>query len=393
MDNVENLIRDRLEHLGSQGEPFAIFDPALIDDAGQAEVRDLARVLSPEKFVVLAVPAAVLPALLPSLAHDHSQAFMQGRPLVIHPIGLEIRDENPSHRPVDTDRLKTAKTALAVHTFRIVSAQTALELARSVQQDRAAAVEAGKCARERVEDAVWRGGADPDGAGKMRRFDGLIDRGRLLAPTFFGVDKAGEVARAEEHRIAGRIEAFDPDAPGAEDITAMLEQDNFDRLRHLADHELRAKAHEGAMARWSASVREGKPIEGADGLDVANGIVRRQSAPDLMRVAIDGDLNPAEVHRNLETMREAFEVGRLIGRLSRGCSIELAVGQAKILILSLHIFASQLHETGKPETEADGCAWFLADAALACHDLGFWNATVARILDTGEAETVAPQAP
>lgn len=147
------------------------------------------------------------------------------------------------------------------------------------------------------------------------------------------------------------------------------------------------------MGRWSASARKGAPIEFADGLDVTNGIVTRQSAPTLMRVALGGELNPAEVHRNLETMREVFQVGVLIGRLSRRQAIELTLGQAKILIQSLDVFVSQLHGSGQPETEADGCAWYLADAALRCHDLGFWNTTVARILETGKPETVMPRVP
>lgn len=387
-----NDIRDRLEQLGAVGRPFAIFDPDLIDPAGRAELLALGRLQPAGGILAVAVPAAVVPDLLPFLHHDHRQAFLQGRPIVINPIEVEMRDENRAHRPHDTERLKSAKTALAAHTFRIVSAQTAIELARSAEKNRAAAAEAGKRARERVENAVWRGGNDPDGAGKMRRFDGLIDRGRRLALTFFGVARANDVTKAEEGRIADRIGSFNADPTALEETAATLEREHFDQVRDLADHELRAQAHEGAMARWSASFRAGRPVEFADGLDVTNGSVTRQSAPTLMRLAIDGKLNPIEVNRNMETMREACEVGRLIGLLRKGHDIALTPEQAAILIQSLHVFVSQVHGSGRPETEADGCDWYLADAALGCHDLGFWNGTIARIVETGVAETVQPRA-
>ncbi|MET3889339.1 hypothetical protein ABIE41_000415 [Bosea sp. OAE506] len=392
-DHVVNEIRDRLEQLGAVGRPFAIFDPDLMDSAGWAELPALGRSQPVGAILAVAVPAAVVPDLLPFLHHDHRQAFMQGRPIVINPIEVEMRDENRAHRPHDTERLKSAKTALAAHTFRIVSAQTAIELARSAEKNRAAAADAGKRARERVENAVWRGGNDPDGTGKMRRFDGLIDRGRRLALTFFGVERANDVTKAEEGRIADRIGPFNDDPTALEETAATLEREHVDQVRDLADHELRAQAHEGAMARWSASVRAGRPVEFADGLDVTNGTVTRQSAPTLMRLAIDGNLNPIEVNRNMETMREACEVGRLIGLLRKGQAIALTRGQAAILIQSLQVFISQLHGSGRPETEADGCDWYLADAALNCHDLSFWNRTIARILETGATETIEPMIP
>lgn len=391
-DHIEVLLRIQLQLLGSRGEPFAIFDPALIDEAGESEVRDLIRLMPTEEFVLLAVSTKSLPALLPFLAPDHRAMFQAGRPLVIAPVAVEDREANAAHRPPDTEPVKAAKAALETQAFRLVTAQKAAELARNNQARLLTAAEANERAKEAIGEAVWREGSDPNGSRKIGRVEGLIDRGRRLAAEFFGVDNARDVGKAETVRVANRLGESLPGSAERREIVATLERDHREQAGGLADHELRARAHEGAMGRWSGSVREGAPIEFADGLDVANGIATRQSAPTLMRVAIDGDLNPGEVHRNLETMSESFEVGRLIGRLSRGRSIELKPEQAKILVQSLDVFASQVHGSGEPETEADGCAWYLADAALRCHDLGFWNRTIARILETGAAETIEPSA-
>jgi hypothetical protein len=392
-DRIEDVVRAQLERLGAHGVPFAIFDPALIDEAGEKEVRDLARLMPTEEFAVLAVPAAVLPALLPFLAPDHREMFQAGRPLVIAPVAVEDREANAAHRPTDTQLVKAAKAALETQAFRLVTAQKAAELARNNRARLLTAAEANERAKQAIGEAVWREGSDPDGSGKIGRVEGLIDRGRRLAAAFFGVENARDVGKAETVRVANRLGESLPGSAERREIVATLERDHRERAGELADHELRAKAHEGAMGRWSGSVREDAPIAFADGLDVTNGIATRQSAPTLMRVAIDGDLNPADVHRNLETMRESFEVGRLIGRLSRGHSIELTVEQAKLLDQSLKVFESQVRGSGRPETEADGCDWYLADAALSCHDLGFWTETIARILDTGAAQTVERRVP
>lgn len=392
-DRIEDVIRVKLERLGSHGKPFAIFDPALIDEAGERDMREVARLLSPEEFAVLAVPVAALPALLPFLAPDHREMFQAGRPLVIAPIAVEDREANAAHRPTDTQPVKAAKAALETQAFRLVTAQKAAELARNNRARLLTAAEANERAKQAIGEAVWREGSDPDGSRRIGRVEGLIDRGRRLAAAFFGVENARDVGKAETVRVASRLGESLPGSAERREIVATLERDHRERAGGLADHELRAKAHEGAMGRWSGSVREGAPIEFADGLDVTNGIATRQSAPALMRVAIDGDLNPAEVHRNMETMRETFEVGRLIGRLDRSRSVELTPEQAKILVQSLHVFVSQVHGSGEPETEADGCAWYLADAALRCHDLGFWNKTITRILETGAAETIEPRTP
>lgn len=98
-DQIEDVIRAQLEGLGARGKAFAIFDPELIDEAGERDVCELARLLSPGEFAVLAVPVAVLPALLPFLAPDHREMFRAGRPLVIAPIAVEDREANAAHRP------------------------------------------------------------------------------------------------------------------------------------------------------------------------------------------------------------------------------------------------------------------------------------------------------
>lgn len=392
-DAPVELVRTRLEQLGLRGKPFTIFDPELIDDAGQEEVCQLACLLAPDEFALLAVPVAALPTVLPVLAHDHSDILRAGRALVIFPVPVENREANAAHRPDDTQPLKAAKIALAAQAFRLLMAQKEVEFARNNRARQLTEDEIEERAKEAIGEAVWRDGRDPDGMGKARRLRGLIDRGRRLAAKFFGVEKPRDVGHAEADRVADRLASSLPGSAERKEITATLDRDHREQARGLADHELRAVAHERAMAQWSASVREGRPIDVADGRAVTNGNPTRQPAHVLMRVAIGGDLNPADVHRNLETMRDNFEVGRLIGLLNRGNSIELTAEQARMLGRSLQVFESQVRGSGRPETEADGCAWYLADAALSCHDLGFWNETIARILETGAAETIGPRAP
>ena len=390
-DHIEVLLRIQLQLLGSRGEPFAVFDPALIDEAGESEVRDLIRLMPTDEFIVLALPAVLLTTLLPFLAPDHRAMFLAGRALVIFPVPVENREANAAHRPDDTQPLKAAKIALAAQAFRLLTAQKEVEFARNNRARQLTEDAIEECAKEAIGEAVWRDGRDPDGIGKARRLRGLIDRGRRLAAQFFGVEKPRDVGHAEADRVADRLASSLPGSAERKEITATLDRDHREQARGLADHELRAVAHERAMAQWSASVREGRPIDVADGRAVTNGNPTRQPAHVLMRVAIGGDLNPADVHRNLETMRYNFEVGRLIGLLNRGNSVELTAGHARILGRSLQVFESQVRGSGRPETEADGCDWYLADAALSCRDLGFWSETIARILETDATETVEPR--
>jgi hypothetical protein len=106
-----------------------------------------------------------------------------------------------------------------------------------------------------------------------------------------------------------------------------------------------------------------------------------------MKVAISGDLQPADIHKNLLVEKDRFAIGRLIGQLSRGRSVEIDARQAKIL---RHAIIKR--GFGCLETQSDSMNYLLADAALTCQEIAVWMKTLDRIVATGQAEIIEPRA-
>ena len=371
-------IRATLEGVGSG--PVLIYDPRRLDDDGRQEMRDIVHQLGDRPIPALALHLETLDALFITLPPDRLKSYADGRPVVIFPIIRDEREPNPHHRPFDTVAVKAAKTALSIGTFRVVAAQTEVELASNTRAREATRGAAQDLAVLKIGRAIWRGGHDLHDDGKRKLVQGLLDRASRIVATFMRVKKGAHVARAEAERVRERL-----DGAGQAAATVMneIEEDHVAQVGNLVDNQTRAIAHERAMERWSAAVRDGLPMSRAEAIEICNAHADRMASHDLMRIAIAGDLNPADVHRNRETSRQEFEVGRILGRLRRNQDITLEVSHAEILAPTFQIFAEQ-----RLVTERDACAYLLAAEALSCRDLRSWHGILTRISETSAAETV-----
>lgn len=376
---------DQLEFLVRRDNPFVIRDW----DGGAkgfADAQTLAR-LQPGKgkgIAIIALPSEYLPQMSTFLAVASVQtAFGEGRPLLCYAIRRTEVAPNPSSRPVDTSLVAKAKAALETSTFTLVAQQQAVELSRNTRNRAIENKEARQRAEEKVAAAVRREGINLDDTAQGSRFRGLLDRGRRTVARFFGLSHARDVARKEALVVDARLS----DGKTVESLEADIQC----RGQAFAGNEARAVRHERAMYRWNRNVEEGRPIDPADLIDIVNGLPDRQRAYDLMRIAVAGDLNPADTHRNLENMRDRFDLGHRIGKLMRGGDIDVSPEDAMILAYALHFTRQSAVENKLPETDADACNVYLADAMMEAYPKsGWWLALINRILTNGTGERVSP---
>jgi hypothetical protein len=369
-----------MEAWGWAGTSIILYDGERLTDAGREQIKAMQDHLGDSPNETISVPAAWLKDLFVQTPADKLEQYMSGLPIVVSGVVRENQDDNPKHRPPDHEIVKTAKQALRVETFRLTGRQTGVEIARNTRARQLTEAEAKNRAVQTIATATWRGGSDTPSKKIVSHFNGLIDRGRRLAATFFNVAQPQDLTIIEQADVLARK------AEHGVEILDHIEQDNIARVRGMAWNEAQARVVHGAMAGWSESVRSNKPIGLADGNDLTNARPDRMTASALMKVAIAGDLNPADIHMNFQIERPRFAVGQLIGQMSRGGTIELQAAAAKILKRALATFA-----TGRIETQADSCDILIADAALACYDPAYWSATLDRILDTGISERIAPK--
>jgi hypothetical protein len=374
MRNEPDFLRtgSLLEYLGRAGVNIIIYDLELLTDDGCAEIDALRAYVNDRPNAIMAVAAAWLNDLYIFAPEDQLARYRSGFPILIRGVAIESRDANPEHRPDDHETVKAAKDALKIETFRLSSRQFGVEIARNTRSRNLTDAEARDRAKQTIATAVWRGKLQATWKEKFARFKGLIDRGRRLVKAFFGisapkvlvaVEKADVLARKNERGIATLDD---------------IEDDNVARARGVAWNEDHARLAYGAMTGWIEGVRSDQPISLGDGNDLTNARPERITASALMKIAIAGDLNAADIHKNLLIEQPRFEVGRLVGRLSRGYTIELPPPAAKLLKSALVTFAN-----GRIKTQADSCDILIADAALVCYDWPYWSATLDRILDTG----------
>ena len=383
-NNLEN-IRAKLESLGIG--PIVIYDPRSIGEDIILEMCDIARHLGERPITSLGLYLESLDALSIVLPLDQRDSYAAGRPVVIYPVIREDREPNPTHRPVDTPAVKSAKRALAIGTYRLLAGQTEVELARVTRNREPSRAQARDLAVLTIGRAIWREGRDLHDDGKIKLVEGLVDRASRIVADFMGVKKPTHVSRADATRTRERIRNAGRDVST---IIGEIDEDHRDRASALFDNQVRAIAHDRAMERWSAAVRDGQPISRPQAIEICNGYSDRAPASELMRIAIAGDLNPADVHRNQETARMQFEVGRLLGRLRREQSITLSASHAQALAPTFNVFYRQRLEDGRPnlKSEKHACDYMLAEEALTYCDFRAWDEVLTRILATGVAEVL-----
>ena len=158
-------------------------------------------------------------------------------------------------------------------------------------------------------------------------------------------------------------------------------------MRGTAWNRERAGLVTKAMETWTKRAAIEKPITISSGEDLTNALEERMTATALMKIAISGDLQPSDIHKNLLVEEDRFAIGRLIGQLSRGRPIEIDASQAKILR-----YAIIKRGFGCLETQSDSMNYLLADAALSCQDMAAWMKILDRIVATGLVEIIRPQA-
>ncbi|MBE7734517.1 hypothetical protein [Devosia faecipullorum] len=211
---------------------------------------------------------------------------------------------------------------------------------------------------------------------KLSALDGLIDRGRRKLREFFNVKNPRDVKRAAEIQTQDKLDT------GMSGET--ISKHNLAQMQAFQKHADRAVVRETAMYRWSTS-GEDTPVSEADGRDIANAHLDRQSALDLMQVAIAGGLNPAQVQGHMLTMRQAFDTGCKVGLLLRGHPITVTVEDA--IEIEKAIAAVQ---RGPAETDEDGAYSYLADALAKCEKTLGLSKVATRVHSSKMTEIVTP---
>lgn len=368
--------RAMLETLGAV-MPTILFDPERITDATADEINRIRVLYREEMMMVMPLPFERLQEMHVSAPPDQLKRYKLGLPILTSIVMREVHDKNPKYRPTDSAFVKKAKNALEVEIFRLTGRQAAVELQASSRRRNLTPSGALDRAKATIARAIWRGRNDPEDHRKKSRLEGLIDRGRRLAARFFGTQRAIDRWRDEGREVAGRVKAE------GRTVLPVLEADNTERASGVSWNEEQAQIYSGAMGRWNASVQANRPINLDDGEKVTNAVEARMTAPALMKVAISGDFDPTTVHKNLLLERKKFEVGMLLGRLDRSCSINLSPEQATVLKRAIGTVRRE-----RCETQADACDWLLVEAAAKSYPLEFWEPLLDRMLASGTSETV-----
>lgn len=369
--------RNALEAIIKLRSPIVLYNWKFGHD-GLEEAKTLARVLMEDKssVFIMRMDEGYLEDLYISLPFDEVQAFEAGRAVVVSSIGREDRPLNSPNRPVDTPLIHEAKVALQVTAFRLRAMQKVVELWRAAAGRNPVSP---RRATEKATKTLL--GLDPsdievlDTHPLLRWFNGLIDRARRLAADFFQVAAPRQAERHFAERTAERLtKGDDPD---------LVEADHIAQLRTFEMHEERAVVREGAMQRWSRDVEDERPIGASDMREIANAHRERQSARELMRVAIDGSLNPADVQGHSQLMVRAFKAGRKVGLVLRGHPVMLTVADATQIRKAITVARHQILET-----DEDAAYFYLADALARFPDPFEWLRIADNILASKTPEMV-----
>jgi hypothetical protein len=366
-----------LELAAKRGTPIVLIEARAAEDGYKAAL-GLAIDLSTagEYPAIVGVPADCLPHLYIALPPAELQKFCVGEPVLIEAIRNEYRPKHPTNCPDDTEQTSDAKTALEVGVFGLHASQTAVELSGNTANRAITDKEASDRSQNKLAAAVRKGGKHTT-KGPTSALKGLIDRGRRKVAVFFHVSRPTKVAHTIAAETTRRIVTEGPVAK------LLIEEDNLSRATSLARHEARAKAHEAAMYRWSRNLDLGQPIDDADLREVANAHADRQSAAELVRLAISGGLNPGLVHRNHGQMRDRFELAEKLGQLMRGEEIKFTLQDAGTLGVAI-----QTSWRGFPQTDQDCADSLLVDAALNGLDQTEWQRLLAQVTNSGTSVTV-----
>lgn len=380
-------LKTRLETLDPPDTSVIIHDARFTTDAGRREIEAIRAFLDGRPITILNVPVEWLQRLYISVPPDQLGRYGNGFPIVIQGVQREDLLPREKHDRRDLDHVKAAKTALEVETFRLTGRQTGVEIARNTRARTLTANEAEHRAKQTIGVAAYRDKNTPKLPMIVPTLDtivrlvsGLIDRGRRKVAAFFGIktprdlidaEKADVLARKNEHG-AGTLEH--------------IEEDNINRVRGLAWNRERAGLFASAMEYWVTRSSSNQPITHAGAVQLTNAVAERMTATALMKIAIAGDLQPSDIHKNLLIEQDRFQVGRLIGQLSRGRTIEVDANQARILR-----YAIIERGFGCLETQSDSMNYLLADTALTVFDMATWMKTLDRIVATGLAEEIQPR--
>ena len=390
-DNIDpkfTELKARLERLDPPTTAVIIHDQRFTTDAGRSEIKAVQATLADRPFKTFDVPVEWLGRLYIFVPPDQLARYRNGFPIVIRGVDREdvaIRQKHDRH---DGDLVKAAKHALEIETFRLTGRQTAVELARNTRARTLTDSEAEHRARQTMGVAAYREKVEPKLKIIVPAFatiiglvNGLIDRGRRLVKAFFGIAAPNDLIVGQQADVRARMHEHGPR------ILERIEEEGIARVRGMAWNRERAGLFTKAVEAWSKRAADRKPITVLRGEELTNAVEERMTATTLLKIAISGDLQPSDIHKNLLIEQARFELGRLIGQLSRGRSIELDAHQAKILR-----YAIIKRGLGCLETQSDSMNFLLADAALICRDTAGWMKTLDRIASTGVAEKIQPQA-
>jgi len=380
-------LKTRLENLDPPDTILIVHDRRFTTEAGRDEIEAKRIFLRDRPCETIDIPIELLRKLFNFVPPGELVRYGKGFPIVVMAVEREDLDVRQKHDRHDGDLVKAAKQALEIESFRLTGRQAGVELARNTRLRDLTGAEAEYRARQTIGVAAFRNPMKPELYAIvptidaiMRLVNGLIDRGRRLVAAFFGIPTANELITAEKADVRTIMHER-----GA-GILEHIEQDNIGRVRGVAGNRDRAGLFVKAMESWVKRSVSKKPITWPGGVELTNAVAERMTATELMKVAISGDQQPSDVHKNLLIEKPRFEVGRLMGRLSRGQAIGLDAQQARVLRLAII-----KRGFGCLETQSDSLNFLLADAALRCFGVVTWMKTLDRIVSTGIAEEIRPQ--
>lgn len=391
MDNGDNLrfvkLKKRLETLDPPTTNVIIHDQRFTTDAGHSEIEAIRAALGERPVETIDIPTEWLRRLFIFAPPDQLARYRNGFPIVIRGVDREDLSIRRKHDRHDGDLVKAAKQALEIETFRLTGRQAAVELARNTRLRTLTAREAEHRAKQTTGVAAHRSkvGAKlimivPTFDTIMRLVEGLIDRGRRLVKAFFAILAPKDLIAGEQADVMVRMHKR-----GA-GILEHVEEDNIGRVRGVAWNRERAGLFTKAMESWAKRVASGEPITILSGRYLTNAVEDRMTGVALMKIAISGNLQPSDIHKNLLIEEDRFAVGQLIGQLSRGKPIEIDASQAEIL---RHAIIKR--GFGCLETQSDSMNFLLADAALTCRDMAAWMKILDRIVAEGATEIIQPE--
>ena len=316
LDTNACWLKGRLQLLGTQA--FVLQNAELPGHAPN-DVREAVREHIPPEQEAFELVITTLKAIddvgLP-LKPEHRQQFQSGLPVLIVPLAFLELEERPQGRQKVERYEKQARDALYINVALCVERLRAID-AFEDRLNLSVAYRRGKVFLDLAKTPTLPNSGTVSDRESFFRNAFREGQSRELLSRFFQDTPAKVILKnahdQARHRAEDRLAQINlRDMKSAEivSLTTLL------HIYRQAQDVLHAQ-HE-----MSEGVREGVEMSRSLHQTLANAKLDGPALDEFMDAAIIGDLNPSDVFKNVVSWKNAFEVGRRMGRLSRGQSVE-----------------------------------------------------------------------